>query len=228
MRMINKNANPLISVLIPVYNEEGNIQPLLERLLPILTPYSYEVIFINDGSRDKTVEEVKMAASHNKHIKLVSFVRNFSHQVALTAGYHFAKGDAVISIDADLQDPPELIHEMVEKWQSGYQVVYAKRAIRHEGYFKTITAGLFYRLIDFLSDTEIPQNVGDFRLIDRAVVDMLNNMPEKSRFLRGLVAWGGFTSTDISFERKEREIGTTHYPFKKMLTLCLLYTSRCV
>ena len=99
--------------------------------------------------------------------------------------------------------------------------MYAKRAIRHEGYFKTITAGLFYRLIDFLSDTEIPQNVGDFRLIDRAVVDMLNNMPEKSRFLRGLVAWGGFTSTDISFERKEREIGTTHYPFKKMLTLAL-------
>ncbi|MBP9797851.1 glycosyltransferase family 2 protein [Candidatus Woesebacteria bacterium] len=219
--MTSTHKNFLLSVIIPVYNEEGNIEPLLTRLTPILSDYSYEIIFVNDGSRDKTAEEVKEAASKNKNIKIISLVRNFHHQVALTAGYHFAKGDAVVSIDADLQDPPELIREMVKKWQEGYMVVYAKRAVRHEGFFKTLTAKAFYRLIDLLSDTDIPQNVGDYRLIDKEVVSMLNNMPEKSRFLRGLVAWGGFPSTEIPFERNEREIGTTHYPLKKMITLAL-------
>lgn len=219
--MTSTHKNFLLSVIIPVYNEEGNIEPLLTRLTPILSDYSYEIIFVNDGSRDNTVEEVKDAASKNKNIKIVSLVRNFHHQVALTAGYHFAKGDAVVSIDADLQDPPELIRDMIKKWQEGYMVVYAKRAVRHEGFFKTLTAQAFYRLIDQLSDTDIPQNVGDYRLIDKEVVTMLNNMPEKSRFLRGLVAWGGFPSTEIPFERNEREIGTTHYPLKKMITLAL-------
>jgi len=219
--MQNSHKNFLLSVIIPVYNEEGNIKPLLNRLIPILSEYSYEIIFVNDGSRDKTSLEIKEEASKNKHIKVISLVRNFHHQVALTAGYHFAKGDAVISIDADLQDPPELIHDMLKKWHEGYMVVYAKRSVRHEGFFKTLTAKAFYRLIDLLSDTDIPQNVGDYRLIDKEVVAMLNNMPEKSRFLRGLVAWGGFPSTEVLFERSQREIGTTHYPLKKMITLAL-------
>ena len=209
----------LLTVLVPVFNEEGNIKPLLERLESILKPYNHEIIFVNDGSQDNTVQEIKAAATENHRIKLVSFVRNFGHQTALTAGYRYAKGDVVVSIDADLQDPPELIHDMVQKWQEGVRVVYAKRTERQETFFKKQTAGLFYKIIDALSDTDIPQNVGDYRLIDRSVVNMLNAMPEKARFLRGLVAWGGFSSADIPFTRKERTIGKTHYPFKKMIAL---------
>ncbi len=211
----------LLSILIPVYNEHGNIEPLLERLLPILEPYNHEIIFINDGSRDSTAFDISQASKHNKNIKLISFVRNFGHQTALSAGYAHAKGDVAISIDADLQDPPELIHEMITAWQDGSDVVYAQRTIRHESPFKTLTAKAFYKLIDTLSDTPIPQNVGDYRLIDRDVVDMLNSMPEKARFLRGLVAWGGFPATYIPFTRHEREIGETHYPLKKMLSLAI-------
>lgn len=211
----------LLSVVVPVYNEEGGIRSLLERLLPVVEKYNYEVVFIDDGSRDGTVRDIKMFTAENKRIKLVSFVRNFSHQTALTCGYLEANGDAVVTIDADLQDPPELIDEMVLKWQEGYKVVYAKRTVRHESFFKTATADVFYRLINVLSDTEIPHNVGDYRLIDREVVTMLNNLPEHARFLRGLVAWGGFPSAYVSFERKERTNGETHYPLKKMMGFAL-------
>lgn len=211
----------LLTVLIPVFNEEGNIEPLLDRLLPILKPFKHEIIFINDGSRDSTAHDITQACVHTKNIKLISFVRNFGHQTALTAGYAHAQGDVVISIDADLQDPPELIHDMIQAWKDGSAVVYAQRAIRNESPFKTLTAKAFYKLIDTLSDTPIPQNVGDYRLIDREVVDMLNNMPEKARFLRGLVAWGGFPATYIQFTRHEREIGETHYPLRKMLSLAI-------
>lgn len=211
----------LLSVIIPAYNEQGNITKLLERLTPILSPYNYEILFINDASKDGTEAEIHEAINHNKHIKLISLVRNFHHQLAITAGYQHAKGDVVITMDADLQDPPELITEMVDKWREGNQVVYAQRRVRNEGLFKTITARMFYKLIDTLSDTPIPQNVGDFRLIDRIVVDMLNNMPEKARFIRGLVAWGGFKTAYIQFDRQEREIGETNYPLKKMISLAL-------
>src|SRR3989338_1086147 len=212
------NKNFLLSVIIPVYNEEGNIDPLLNKLLPIVSSYSYEIIFVDDGSVDKTVEEIKQQADKKPHIKLVSFLRNFSHQTALTAGYRFTQGDCVVTIDADLQDPPDLIHDMIKQWQAGYKVVYAKRSERHESFFKTSTAHVFYTLINKLSSTPIPENVGDYRLIDKQVVEMLNGMPERSRFLRGLVAWGGFPSTYITFTRKERTIGKTHYPFSKMLS----------
>lgn len=211
----------LLSVIVPVYNEEGGIRALLDRLLPVIEKHKYEVIFVDDGSKDGTLKDIKVFTESNKNIKLISFVRNFSHQTALTCGYEHAEGDAVITIDADLQDPPELIEEMLLKWQEGYKVVYAKRAVRHESLFKTATADIFYRLINTLSDTAIPHNVGDFRLIDREVVAMLNDLPEHSRFLRGLVAWGGFSSAYVTFERNERAHGETHYPFKKMMGFAL-------
>lgn len=211
----------LISVIVPAYNEQGNITPLLDRLIPVLKPHNYEVIFVNDASKDRTEEEIRAAIKENKNIKLITLVRNFHHQMAITAGYKHAQGDAVVTIDADLQDPPELITDMIAKWQQGSDVVYAQRAVRNESFFKTFTAATFYKLIDFLSDTDIPQNVGDFRLIDRQVVDMLNAMPEKARFIRGLVAWGGFKTSYITFERHERTIGETHYPLRKMVSLAL-------
>lgn len=213
--------NFLLSVIIPVYNEEKNIKPLLKRLLPVIEKYSYEVIFISDGSTDKTVEYIKKITEENKKVKLISFVRNFGHQAALTAGYRFAKGDCVVSIDADLQDPPELIDQLIKKWQEGAKIVYAQREERNDGFFKKLTATLFYRLINFLSERPIPEEVGDYRLIDREVVDFLNSLPEKSRFLRGLVAWPGFSSTSVSFKRDKRFAGKTHYPLSKMVNFAL-------
>lgn len=213
--------NFLLSVIIPVYNEEKNIEPLLKRLLPVIEKYSYEVIFISDGSTDKTVERIKKITKENKKVKLISFVRNFGHQAALTAGYRFAKGDCVVSIDADLQDPPELIDRLIKKWQEGAKIVYAQREERKDTLFKKLTATLFYRLINFLSERPIPKEVGDYRLIDREVVSFLNNLPEKSRFLRGLVAWPGFSSTAIFFKRDKRFAGETHYPLSKMINFAL-------
>lgn len=211
----------LLSVVVPVYNEEGNIDTLMDRLLPVVEAYNYEVIFVDDGSGDRTVRDVKKYTEKNKHVKLISFVRNFSHQTALTCGYLYTSGDAVVTIDADLQDPPELINEMVEKWQAGSKVVYAKRSVRKESFFKTSTADAFYKLINMLSDTPIPHNVGDYRLIDREVVAVINKLPERSRFLRGLVAWGGFPSEYVTFERHERLNGETHYPLRRMVGFAL-------
>lgn len=212
----------LLSVVIPVYNEEKNISPFLKRLLPALKSYNFEVIFIDDGSKDETASEIKKSATKNPQIKLISFTRNFGHQMALTAGYQSAKGDAVVTIDVDLQDPPEIIPQMIEKWQKGAKIVYAKRKTRTgESFFKLKTAGLFYRLINFFSDTPIPQDVGDFRLIDRQVVEFINHLPEHSRFLRGLVAWGNFSTEYILFRREKRHAGQTHYPVSKMLEFAL-------
>jgi len=215
--------SPLVSVIIPVYNEEKNIDHLLFELLPILKNYNYELIFIDDGSVDNTTKEIKRIAGKNKNIKLLSFSRNFGHQFALAAGYRQAKGHSVISMDADSQDPPEIIPEMIKKWQEGVKVVYAKREARDvDGVFKQLTARFFYRFINFLSDTPIPQNVGDFRLLDREVVEFLNNLPEHSRFLRGLVAWGGFPAEYVYFKRGKRFAGTTHYTFSKMFNFALV------
>lgn len=214
--------NFLLSVIVPVYNEENNIAPLLKRLIPVVKKYQYEILFIDDGSTDKTLSILKKEAFKNKNFKLISFSRNFGHQIALTAGYESARGDAVVSIDADLQDPPEVIDKMITLWQKKIQVVYAKRGKRWgESYFKKTTASTFYRLINLLSDVPIPQEVGDFRLLDRKVVDYINSLPEHSRFLRGLVAWGNFSSTSVTFERDKRFAGTTHYPLSKMLNLAL-------
>lgn len=211
----------LLSVIIPVYNEDQNISPLLEKLLPIVKKYSYEIIFIDDGSTDNTVREIKKFTK-DPAIKLVSFNRNFGHQMALACGYQIARGDAVISMDADLQDPPEIIPDMVQKWQKGAMVVYAQRKNRDvDSYSKKWTARLFYKFINFLSDTPIPQEVGDFRLLDQKVVGYLNHLPEQSRFYRGLVAWGSFPCEYIPFKRDQRHAGTTHYTISKMMNFAL-------
>jgi dolichol-phosphate mannosyltransferase len=211
-----------LSVIIPVFNEAKNIAPLLQRLLPVVKKYPYEIIFVSDGSTDKTEVLIKNEGEKNNNIKLISFARNFGHQMALTCGYQYAKGQIVISIDADLQDPPEVIDQMIDKWQKGAKIVYAKRNQREgEGWFKKTTALFFYRLINFLSDVTIPTDVGDFRLLDREVVNFLNQLPEKQRFLRGLVAWPGFPSDFVYFKRDKRFAGQTHYPFSKMLNFAL-------
>lgn len=212
----------LLSVIIPVFNEEKNISPLLDRLLPVVKDHDYEIIFVNDGSRDGTIAAIKQQAKNNKHLKLISLYRNFGHQMALSAGYRHVKGGCVITMDSDLQDPPEIIPQMIEKWQKGSKVVYAKRETRDvDSYFKKTTASLFYRLMNFLSDTPIPEEVGDFRLLDREIVDFLNDLPERSRFLRGLVAWGGYPADYVFFKREKRFSGETHYTFSKMLNFAL-------
>ena len=214
--------NFLVSVIIPVFNEEQNIEPLVKRLLPVVKDLNYEIIFVDDGSKDKTLSVIKKQSAKNKNIKLISFYRNFGHQMALTAGYEISKGDCVITIDADLQDPPEIIPEMIEKWQKGTKIVYAKRNERQgENFFKKSTASIFYQLINFLSDTAIPQEVGDFRLLDKQVVGFLNNLYERPSFLRGIVSWGGFPTDYVYFKRDKSFSGQTHYSFFKMLNFAL-------
>ncbi len=212
----------LLSVIIPVFNEEKNITPLLDRLVPLLTQYNYEIIFVDDGSKDQTSHEIKKAIEKNNRIRYASFYRNFGHQMALTYGYRSSKGDCVVTIDADLQDPPEIIHEMVEKWHNGAKVVYAKRKTREvDSFFKKKTAACFYWFINFLSETPIPEEVGDYRLLDREIVQFLNNLPEQARFLRGLVAWGGYPAEYVYFKRERRNAGVTHYTFSKMLNFAM-------
>lgn len=214
--------NFLLSIIIPVFNEENNVEPLIKRLLPMVKNYHYEIIFVDDGSKDGTVSNIKKQTSKNDNFKLISFNRNFGHQMALIAGYEVSKGDCVVTIDADLQDPPEIIPEMIKKWLSGAKIVYAKRNERQgENFFKKFTATVFYQLINFLSDTPIPQEVGDFRLLDRKVVDYLNNLNEKPSFLRGIVAWAGFSTEYVFFKRDKRLTGKTHYGFFKMLNFAL-------
>ncbi|MEK7597135.1 MAG: glycosyltransferase family 2 protein [Patescibacteria group bacterium] len=214
--------NFLLSVIVPVFNEEQNIGPLIKRLIPVLKNYQYEIIFVDDGSKDKAPEIIKKQINKNNRIKLISFYRNFGHQMALTAGYEVARGDCAITIDADLQDPPEIIPEMIEKWQKGAKIVYAKRNERQgDNFFKKTTATIFYQLINFLSDTPIPQEVGDFRLLDKQVVEFLNNLNERPSFLRGLVSWGGYPTEFVYFKRDKRFSGQTHYGFFKMLNFAL-------
>lgn len=211
-----------VSIVVPVFNEEKNVVPLLKRLIPSVKKYQYELIFVNDGSSDKTDDIIKKQIEKNKNIKLISFNRNFGHQMALSAGYKNAKGDAVVSLDADLQDPPEIIPQMIEKWEKGAKIVYAKREKREvDGFFKKQTAQIFYKFINLLSDTPIPTDVGDFRLLDKEIVSLLNNLPEQSRFLRGLVAWGNYPTEYVFFEREKRHTGVTHYGFLKMMNFAL-------
>lgn len=215
-------ANGLLSVIIPVYNERGNIELLIDRLSTVLKGINHEIIFVDDGSHDGSAQEIEKYTK-DKRIKLVVFNRNFGHQMALSAGYRYAQGDAVVSMDADLQDPPEVILKMYAIWKKGKtQVVYARREKREgETAFKLFSANFFYRLINALSDYSIPRDVGDFRLLDRAVVDYLNELPEQSVFLRGLVAWGGYPAEIVYFKRDRRNTGETHYTFMKMLNFAL-------
>jgi len=214
--------NFLLSVIIPVYNESGNIKALLSRLTPSIKEYSYEILFVNDGSTDDTISEIKAECDKNTAIKLISFTRNFGHQNALSAGYRYAQGDCVVTIDADLQDPPELIKKMIEAWQEGFEIVYAHRRSRDkDSIFKKSTAWLFYWVINQVSEVTIPTDVGDYRLLDKSVVTYLNTLPEYARFLRGLVAWSGYRTTYVDFDRSLRHSGDTHYPFRKMLSFAV-------
>lgn len=209
-----------LSVIIPVYNEEKNIALLYDRLLTVIKSLNlnYEFIFVNDGSKDRTLERVKELASQNNAVKYIDFSRNFGHQVAVTAGLNLCKGSRVVIIDADLQDPPELIAEMKFKMEEGFNVVYAKRKKRDgESFFKLITAKLFYRLMSWVTSIDIPLDTGDFRMMDRKVVDTLNQMPEHHKFIRGMVSWIGFRQTFVEYDRDKRYAGETGYTFRKML-----------
>ena len=212
-----------ISVIVPMYYEEKVAEECYKRLtacLQKLTDYTYEIIIIDDGSKDKTLEILENIANKDDKVKIISFSRNFGHQAAVTAGLKHVSGDAIIIIDADLQDPPELIPQMIQLWEQGNEIIYAKRKKRKgESPFKLLSAKLFYQILNALSDTEIPKDTGDFRLVDRKVVDTINNMPEHNKFLRGLFSWVGYKQIPFEYEREERFAGKTKYPLRKMLKL---------
>lgn len=213
-------SKPMLSVVVPVYNEEEVINESYRRLTEVLekTGETYELIFVNDGSRDRTLELALEICANDKRVKLIDFARNFGHQLAITAGMDASSGDAVVVIDADLQDPPEVIPLMLEKWREGYEIVYGKRLKRQgESAFKKLTAKVFYRTLDKLTDVDIPVDTGDFRLIDRKVCDALKKVPEHNRYVRGIVSWLGYKSCPVEFERQKRFAGTTKYPLKKMI-----------
>ena len=212
-----------ISLVIPMYYEEQVAEECYRRTRNVLNSieeYDYEIIFINDGSKDKTLEILETIAKEDNKVKVISFSRNFGHQSAVTAGLKYATGDAIIIMDADLQDPPELIPDMLKYWENGYDVIYGKRKKREgESAFKLLTAKVFYETLNKLSDVEIPKDTGDFRLVDKKVVDVVNNLPEHNKFLRGLFSWVGFRQYAYEYERKERFAGKTKYPLKKMMKL---------
>lgn len=212
-----------ISVVIPMYYEEAVVEECYNRIKKVLIElerYEYEIIFVNDGSKDKTLKILENIATQNENVKIISFSRNFGHQAAVTAGMKFVTGDAVVIIDADMQDPPELIKDMIKLWEDGNEVIYAKRKIRKgESAFKLFTAKVFYNILNGLSDTKIPKDTGDFRLADRKVIDVINSLPEHNKFLRGLFSWVGFKQVPFNYERKKRFAGKTKYPFKKMFKL---------
>lgn len=219
------NSSLTLSVIIPVYNEADNIRPLFERLVTVLNGLNLsktELVFVNDGSTDNTISLVKELTSEDVEVRYVDLSRNFGHQIAVTAGLDLCIGDLVVIIDADLQDPPELIAEMVAKAQSGYDVVYARRIKRKgESFLKKATAKLFYRLLSSITSVDIPIDTGDFRIISRRVVEALKLMPEREKFLRGQIAWIGFYQTFVEYERDERVAGSTGYTWRKMLHFAL-------
>ena len=212
-----------VSIVIPMYYEEEVARECYNRLKKVLDGlknYQNEIIFVNDGSKDKTLEILTEIAKENTNVKVISFARNFGHQAAVTAGLKFVTGDVILIIDADLQDPPELLPEMLKLWEQGNEVIYGERKSREgESKFKLFTAKMFYKTLNALSDVEIPKNTGDFRLVDRKVVDTINSMPEHNKFLRGLFSWVGYKQYAFKYERKERFAGETKYPLKKMLKL---------
>ena len=214
-----------LSVIIPIYNEEGNIHTLIDRLQAVIDDMnlsSTEYIFINDGSRDRSMEMIRELAVKNKNVKYINLSRNFGHQVAVSAGLDKSKGDAVVIIDADLQDPPELIPELYKKLKSGFEVVYAKRKSRQgESFFKKSTAKLFYRILSKMTSISIPVDTGDFRIVDRKIVEVLKKMPEQQKFLRGQISWIGFSQSFVEYDRDERYAGKTGYTYKKMIRLAL-------
>ena len=215
---------PVFSVIAPIFNETESLFELQRRITEVMstTGETWELVLVDDGSTDGSTDMIREMAIKDKHIRPVIFARNFGHQIAVTAGMDYARGDAVIIIDADLQDPPEVILELIAKWREGYQVVYAQRSEREgESWFKLVTASAFYKLIYRITDVKIPMNTGDFRLLDRKVVEVMNSMRERHRFLRGMSAWVGFKSIGVQYKRSARFAGTSKYPLKKMLKLAL-------
>jgi len=215
---------PEFSVIIPAYNEQEVIEESYRRLTAVMAGLGepYELIFIDDGSRDKTAELLGRICLDDKHVVLIRFSRNFGHMPAITAGMDYARGRAVMVIDADLQDPPELFPQMIEKWREGYDVVYGKRSERKgETGFKKLTAGLYYRFLRRMTDVDLPVDTGEFRLIDRKVCDAIKKIKEKNRYIRGLVSWVGFKQTGVEYVREKRFAGETKYPFAKMIKLAM-------
>ena len=212
-----------VTLVIPMYYEEKVAEECYKRVkenLKKLENYDHEIIFVNDGSKDKTLEILENIAKNDTSVKIISFSRNFGHQAAVTAGLQYVTGDAIVIMDADLQDPPELIPDMLKLWEEGNEVIYGKRKSREgESAFKLFTAKMFYKTLNALSDVEIPRDTGDFRLVDRKVVDTINILPEHNKFLRGLFSWVGYKQAPFEYERKERFAGKTKYPLKKMLKL---------
>ena len=212
------------SIIAPIYNEFENIPELYRRVKEVMdsTHETWELILVDDGCTDGSTDRIRELAKQDPTVRPVIFARNFGHQIAVTAGLDYARGEAMVIIDADLQDPPEMILELSKKWKEGYEVVYAVRSEREgESWFKLFTASLFYRLIYRITDVKIPLDTGDFRLIDRKVIDVMNTMREKHRFLRGMAAWVGFKQIGVSYKRAARHAGVTKYPFSKMLKLAL-------
>lgn len=213
-----------ISIVVPVYNEEKSIRLMYDRLCKAIGSFTqnFEIIFVNDGSRDNSFLELLKLSQEDKRVYYINFSRNFGHQIAVTAGLDKTSGNAVVIIDGDLQDPPEVIPEMYAKHKEGFEVVYGLRAKRKgESWFKKITAKYFYRILKSITSINIPVDTGDFRLIDRKIVECLKLMPEQNKFLRGQIAWLGFRQTSVTFERDERQFGETGYPFSKMLKFAL-------
>ena len=212
-----------ITILVPAYNEEESLPYLYDRVKKIMdemTNYEFELLFVNDGSKDNTLNEIKKLRETDSRVCYVDFSRNFGKEIGMIAGLDYATGDCVIIMDADLQDPPELIPDMLKLWEEGNEVIYGKRKSREgESAFKLFTAKMFYKTLNALSDVEIPKDTGDFRLVDRKVVDTVNSLPEHNKFLRGLFSWVGYKQTAFEYERKERFAGETKYPLKKMLKL---------
>ena len=217
-------SNPVFSVIVPVYNELENLPLLYSRVSDVMnqTGEKWELILVDDGSSDGSTDSIRELAQQDDRVRPVIFARNFGHQIAVTAGMDYSRGQAVVIIDADLQDPPEVILDLIAKWREGYQVVYAVRSEREgESWFKLTTASLFYKLIYKITDVKMPLNTGDFRLIDRKALTILNQMRERNRILRGMGAWVGFRQIGVEYKRAARHAGQTHYPLKNMLRLAM-------
>lgn len=210
-----------ISYIFPIYNEEDNIDLLVatmeKTIRPIVKKYTFEFIFVNDGSQDSSIQKLRKIQEQDSRVTVIDFSRNFGHQIAVTAGLDQSTGDAVIIMDSDMQDPPSVSLKLIEKWEEGFDVAYAQRKTRKDTFFKKVTANIFYRLMQRLAEIDIPRNTGDFRLLDRKVVNELIKFKEHSRFLRGLTSYIGFNQVAVLFDRDERHAGVTGYPLKKML-----------
>lgn len=221
---MRQEKDPFISIVLPVYNESAGIGETIKELANYVRarPERYELIFVNDGSTDDSADQIRAAVAKNPTIRLVDFSRNFGHQLAITAGIRYASGDAVVVMDADLQDPPRVIPEMLARWREGYDVVYGKRRKRSgETWFKKLTAETFYRVLKAVTSIDIPVDTGDFRLMDRRVVNVLKQMNEQDPYVRGMVSWVGYKQVAVEYDRQERTAGKTHYPLRKMMHLAM-------